>query len=307
VAPGGRMRRMKDHQLKAWLRLADTGSIRAAARSLHLSQAAVTKAIRELEAEVDAQLVLRSSRGIEFTECGRQLTVRARLAHQQLELARQDIRILQGSQHGRVSIAVTPMVFLGVLPEVVRAFRKAMPHAQLKLFDGLIPQVLPLLREGTIDFAVAGPVAAALDADFAFERLDMIEMAVLCRRGHPLNRATRWEEVAGAEWLMHLAPGSQHTFLLEQYAAQGLPLPEHRIEVASFGVSWGLLTRSDALMVGPAGMLTMPPYADLVERVPLAMPVPPLELGIVSPRGKPLSLAALRLAELFRKYLARPA
>ena len=51
---------MKDHQLKAWLRLADTGSIRAAARSLHLSQAAVTKAIRELEAEVDAQLVLRS-------------------------------------------------------------------------------------------------------------------------------------------------------------------------------------------------------------------------------------------------------
>ena len=70
---------MKDHQLKAWLRLADTGSIRAAARSLHLSQAAVTKAIRELEAEVDAQLVLRSSRGIEFTESGRQLTVRARL------------------------------------------------------------------------------------------------------------------------------------------------------------------------------------------------------------------------------------
>lgn len=60
-------------------------------------------------------------------------------------------------------------------------------------------------------------------------------------------------------------------------------------------------------MVGPAGMLTMPPYDALVERVPLAMPVPPLELGIVSPRGKPLSLAALRLAELFRKYLARPA
>lgn len=168
----------------------------------------MTKAIRELEAEVDAQLVLRSSRGIEFTESGRQLTVRARLAHQQLELARQDIRILQGSQHGRVAVAVTPMVFLGVLPEVVRAFRKAMPQAQLKLFDGLIPQVLPLLREGAVDFAVAGPVASALDADFAFERLDMIEMAVLCRRGHPLRHATRWEEIAGAEWLMHLAPAA---------------------------------------------------------------------------------------------------
>ena len=40
---------MKDHHLRAWLKVAELRSIRAAARSLHLSQAAVTKAIKELE------------------------------------------------------------------------------------------------------------------------------------------------------------------------------------------------------------------------------------------------------------------
>ncbi len=87
---------MKDHHLKAWLSLVETGSIRAAARHLHLSQAAISKAIRELELDLDAPLVVRSSRGVTLTECGHQLTLRARLAQAQLTLARQDIQQLQG-------------------------------------------------------------------------------------------------------------------------------------------------------------------------------------------------------------------
>ena len=151
---------MKDHQLKAWLQLAESGSIRAAARDLGISPAAVTKAVRELEADLDAQLVVRSARGIVFTESGRQLHGSARaLAQEQSQLARQDIGMLRGGARARVAVAVTPMVFLGVLPEVVRAFRKAMPAARLTLFDGLVPQAVPLLREGRVDFAVSAPAA----------------------------------------------------------------------------------------------------------------------------------------------------
>lgn len=122
---------MKDHHLKAWLSLVDNGSIRSAARHLNLSQAAVTKAIRELEQDVNAALVTRRSRGFTLTECGHQLTVRARLTQAQLALARQDIRQLQGSSQGQDSVSVTPMVFLGVLPQVIHDFRKRIPLAQL--------------------------------------------------------------------------------------------------------------------------------------------------------------------------------
>jgi molybdate transport repressor ModE-like protein len=294
---------MKDHQLKAWLQLAESGSIRAAARDLGISPAAVTKAVRELEAELDAPLVLRSARGIVFTDSGRQLIARARLAQQQLELARQDIAMLQGGARARVSVAVTPMVFLGVLPEVVRAFRHAMPGARLTLFDALLPQALPMLRGGGVDFAVSGPLAADLDADLAFEPLDTMPMAVLCRRGHPLRHATTWGEVADAEWLLHVVPGSQHAHWLQQLRSRGERLPERVIEVNSFGTSWSLLTRSDALLVAPAQMLATPPYGEQIERIALPLDLPPLQLGLMSLRGIPLSLAAERLAEQFRKFL----
>lgn len=295
---------MKDHQIKAWLQLAESGSIRAAARDLRISPAAVTKAVRELEADLDAQLVVRSARGIVFTDSGRQLTARARLAREQLELARQDIAMLQGGARARVAVSVTPMVFLGVLPEVVSAFRKAMPGARLTLFDGLVPQALPMLREGRVDFAVSGPAAGDLDADVAFEPLDALEMAVLCRRGHPLRLATTWDEVVDAEWMMHIAPGSQHAHWLERLKADGKPLPEHVIEVNSFGTSWSLLTRSDALLVAPADMLRLSPYGSMIERVALDIELPPLQIGLLTLRGIPLSLAAERLAEQFRKFLA---
>ncbi len=295
---------MKDHQLKAWLQLAESGSIRAAARDLRMSPAAVTKAIRELESELDAALVVRSSRGITYTESGRQLTVRARLAQEQLQLARQDIGLLQGRGRAQVSVSVTPMVFLGVLPDVVRAFRKAMPDARLTLFDGLVPLAVPLLREGRVDFAVAGPAATDLEADIAFEQLDAMEMAVLCRRGHPLRRATRWDDLADAEWLMHIAAGTQHARWVEQLKAQQLRLPQHVIEVNSFGTSWSLLTRSDALLVAPADLLDTEPFGSMIERIPVALELPPLQLGLITLRGIPLSMAAQRLAEQFRKFLA---
>lgn len=295
---------MKDHQLKAWLQLVESGSIRGAARDLHISPAAVTKAIRELEADVDAPLVVRSTRGIVFTESGRQLTVRARLAQTQLDLARQDIRMLQGDARAHVSVSVTPMVFLGVLPDVVSAFRQAMPLARLTLFDGLVPQALPMLREGSVDFAIAGAIATDLETDIDFEPLDTMEMAVLCRRGHPLRRASAWEQVVDAEWLVHIAPGSQHARWLEQLKKQGLHPPGRVIEVNSFGTSSALLTRSDALLIAPAELLRTAPYRDMIERVPLRLALPSLELGLLTPRGLPLSMAAERLAELFRKFVA---
>jgi len=64
---------MRDHQLRALMQVAESGSIRAAARDLNLSQSALTKALRELEESVGAALVSRSYRGVEFTPAGQAL------------------------------------------------------------------------------------------------------------------------------------------------------------------------------------------------------------------------------------------
>ena len=60
---------MKNQQLKALVQIAESGSIRAA-RVMNLCQSALTKSLRELEEEVGVELLLRSYKGIEFTDAG---------------------------------------------------------------------------------------------------------------------------------------------------------------------------------------------------------------------------------------------
>jgi len=293
---------VKDFQLRALLHVADAGSIRAAARALGLSQPAVTKALRDLEASVDAPLVHRNSRGVELTECGRQLAKRARLAQAQLTMARQDIAQLQGGKQALVSVAITPAVFMGALPDVLREFKREMPLAQVKLYEGLMPQALPLLREGRVEFAVAAPIETAVDPDLEFEPICSLEMMFVCRAGHALANATRWDEVVDADWLVQQASGSHHTVFLDRLKSQGLSLPRSIVEVSTFGVSWGLLTRSDMLTILPTRFLEILPYGQQIARVPLQMPLLPLTLGILKLRSAPLSLAATQLATLFTRY-----
>jgi hypothetical protein len=50
-------------------------------------------------------------------------------------------------------------------------------------------------------------------------------------------------------------------------------------------------------------MLATPPYGEQIERIALPLDLPPLQLGLMTLRGIPLSLAAERLAEQFRKFL----
>jgi len=299
---------MKDLHLRAWLKVAELRSIRAAARSLHLSQAAVTKAIKELEIELAAPLLTRSPKGIAVTECGEHLTVRARLAQAQLALARQDIRQLLSGAQARVAVGVTPMVMLSVLPDVLTEFRTRMPAARVKVSEGLLAAVQPALRNGTMDFALASRMKDGGGGhEFDFEELRPLEFMIACRKGHPLARARRWEDLRGCEWLLNVSGGSHTEAFLHGLRAHGLPEPERVIDCDTFGVMWNLMTRSDALIVCPSGMLNVKPYGDEARRIRADVPMPVASIGIMSLPGTPLSLAAATMADIFRRHVARGA
>ena len=61
---------IKFHQIRAFVEVAREGSIRGASRSLAISQPALTKAIKELEEGLSAQLFVRRSQGVALTENG---------------------------------------------------------------------------------------------------------------------------------------------------------------------------------------------------------------------------------------------
>ncbi|HTJ95492.1 MAG TPA: LysR family transcriptional regulator, partial [Pararobbsia sp.] len=124
---------MRPHQLKALVAAADHGSIRAAARSVFLSQGALTKALKELEGEVDVALITRSTQGIQLTEAGRLLYVRASAIIAQMTAARDAVDRLKGESEGTLRAAISPLTAVTFFPRAYLAFRRRMPNVEVCL------------------------------------------------------------------------------------------------------------------------------------------------------------------------------
>jgi LysR family hca operon transcriptional activator len=77
---------MELRHLRYFVAVAEEGSLTLAAdRRLHTAQPSLSRQIRDLEAEVGVQLLIRSPRGIELTAAGRAFLDHARLALSQVE------------------------------------------------------------------------------------------------------------------------------------------------------------------------------------------------------------------------------
>jgi len=295
---------MKDHQLRALVQVAECSSIRAAARAMNLSQSALTKALRELEEDVGAELLTRSYKGIEFTAAGSVLLTRARLALSILDKAVEEVRLLHGGPGSRVVIAVTPMAGALVLPRVLREYERLQPNTEVHLTEGLLTQVLPDLIEGRLDFAIAVADAADLPYEIVFEPLGPAEAVLAAREGHPLAEATTWAELKDAKWVMNLSPGSLGRNLLSWLGQQCLPPPRHMIRCASTMLMLELMQRTDCIGIGPARLFEDRLVGHGIRCIGVKPLPPPMSFGLLRLRGVPLSTAAKPMATLFARYLS---
>lgn len=288
---------MKYHQLKAFLTVAEQGSIRAAARSLHLSQAALTKALKELEVDLGVSLVLRTARGVQLTEYGLRLRTRAQMIVSEMRRAEDDIAHMRSAGTGTVAAAITPTTAMSYLPAAYRAFRKKMPHAQVSFIEGFTGVALPRLREGALDFVVAVVVAEQLAPEFDYFELYRSESVIVARQGHPLSHCTQLSELVDAEWLLNPSPESSTRRLLDFFTERGLPTPERVVECPSFVIAHALLRGCDAIAAMPAPLLEHRWVEEGLVVLPVTDPLPPIAIGVVTRRDSPLTPAASMLLD----------
>ncbi|RTZ41688.1 LysR family transcriptional regulator [Candidimonas sp. SYP-B2681] len=295
---------MKDHQLKALVQVSESGSIRAAARLMNLSQSALTKALRELEEDVGAELLLRSYKGIEFTPAGRVLLTQARYALSALSRARNEIHLLQGGVGACVAVAITPMVAVVALPQVLETYQASYPDAELRLTEGFLTHIIPALVEGQIDFAIAIADPNDLPHEISFQQIAEVNGAVAGRVGHPLISARSWEDLAQARWVMNISAGSHAQNLVEWLVQAGHGAPAHVVNCNSPMMMTEMMRRTDLLGFAPEPLLQDAKFSLGMKQIAgLPMP-PPMALGLLHLRGVPLSTAAKPLASLFVRHLS---
>ncbi|WBY01229.1 LysR substrate-binding domain-containing protein [Ramlibacter tataouinensis] len=284
---------MKLQQLQVLVHVVDHGGIRAAARQLHLSQAAVTKSMRLLEEVAGVSLLRRGSRGVEPTEAGEKLLARARLVTRQVELAQEELRQLAGEDEGRVRIGLTPYVTLTALGEAFHWFRQRYREVKVEFSEGLMRRVLPRLRDGTLDLAVVAADVGELQGDeFSVRRLSRARQHIVVREGHPVLTQPSAALLAQQEWVMtHPIPADRQNRVWAMFALAGLEPPE-RVVVCETLAALTLLRNSDAVGIMPEPLQGHPESRGIVAVPDCGLTPTDIELLLLARPDIPLTPAA---------------
>jgi len=297
---------MRLNHIRDFMAVVEAGSLRAAARSLALSQPALTKSLRQLETELGAVLLTRGVRGARPTEIGRAFLARARAVTVELQRAREEVDQLRGGRTGRLAIGSAPGPALGLLPAALPRLRERWREAAISIQDVSPAEVLPALREGRLDFALSVPIGplSTPGPECTVESLYRNAARIIARRGHPLAAATSLAGLAGAEWVR--TGGTDNTSMLPAaFRVAGIEPPHYRIECRSFFALAEIVAASDLLAVVPWQLAAREAAGGRIVELPLGDTLPAREICLFRRADLPLTPIARECAEILRSLARR--
>lgn len=302
---------MKLHQLRALLAICESGSIQEASRLLHISQPALSKGIKELEAELGVPLLVRSNRGITVTEYGERLVRRARLILEEVRRAREEIESLKGTMDGKLAIGVSPVTPGAQFIASLNRYRKRYPRVQVQIHELRPSKLIEGLREGQLDLVLTSLPASRCGDGFHWTELFSQPAVLAVRKGHPLGGARSLRELLDEEWLLQdTLELSKVGMMFEQHRIEP---PQRVIECASVVLFSELALNTDAVSYWSRRLLDhVQKLGQELQVLDLQEQVPPMNISLVCRDQELMTREAKILAdELVYAYTsphaARPA
>jgi DNA-binding transcriptional LysR family regulator len=207
-------------QLKAFVAIAETGTFTAAALRVHVTQAAISMQIRQLENEVGAKLFVRAPRHVILTEAGEHLLQRARQILREHDAAIEELAELAGAERGRLRIgSASAMVLTDPLPDILKQLRKQHPRAEVSVVSGTSEALVQQILAGELDLAfVSLPVEAR---GIQTERLSEDQLVAIASPRHRLGKQqTVSAYTLAGEKLILGERGGNTRRLIDQFFAQ---------------------------------------------------------------------------------------
>jgi DNA-binding transcriptional LysR family regulator len=189
-------------QLRVFIEVARLQSFSRAGSEIGLTQSAVSRCVRELEAEIGLKLIDRTTREVQLTDVGGNLVASVSRLLTDLDDALREIREIGEQRRGRVMVAASPTIACRLMPNIVAACGTQFPYITLGLRDDVQSDVVRKVKSGEVDFGVViGPLSAD---DLFTEPLMTDSFCLVSRDDHPLasRREVAWRELDGERLVM---------------------------------------------------------------------------------------------------------
>jgi DNA-binding transcriptional LysR family regulator len=218
-------------QLRLFLALADTGSVSAAAKAMHVTQPTASMQLKEVSQAVGLPLYELVGKRIYLTEVGQSLAATARSMSRSWESFEQEVDAVRGLSRGKLRLAVvsTAKYFM---PRLIGAFCKKHPDIDLSLEilnrDGVVHR----LADNLDDLYIMSMPPAHLDlTDEVFMSNPLV---VIASTLDPLTKgqALTLQDLAGRRFILR-EQGSGTRMAVDQHFRRHRFKADIRLELGS--------------------------------------------------------------------------
>lgn len=281
---------LDSRQLRAFSILARTGSFTATAQELHLSQSAISHAMKALEQEIGCRLLDRMGKAVVLNQAGEQLLVHVEKVLQEMDTARAELGRLGKWGSSRLRIGASTTACQHVLPAVLREFKESFPQCAISIEPGDTPEMIDALRAHRIDLAVN--LEPRREEPLEFRPLFADELVFITSPLHPWAQAGKVvrDEIPRQHYILY-GKGSYTFQMIERY------FREEQIVLHSL-LDLGNMEAIKELVKLGLGVSILAPWTarkELGEKSLVALPLGRRKLkrrwGVLHWRGRRLSLA----------------
>lgn len=198
-----RIRPFDTRQLEAFDMLCRTGSFTRTAKSLFLTQSAVSHSMKNLEDEAGCKLLRRQGKKVALTEAGDRLLSFVRPFLDEMENVRQELDGFEKFGGGRIRLGASAQACRFLLPPLLTKFKLVQGDCRFEVKCEDTPACIDLLEDGSLDLAIT--LSPYNTSDIEFVPCFSDELRVVVSPSHEWAKAGKvnWESAYKESFILY--------------------------------------------------------------------------------------------------------
>jgi DNA-binding transcriptional LysR family regulator len=251
-------RNLNVRQMLDLLAVVEHGGVTAAAKTLNVSQPALTRSIRQLEENLDVELLAREGRGVAPTRFGVSLAEHARTIEAELRHATRNLNELRTVEAGHLVIGASPIGLATLVGPTLSRLHDEMPGLTVEVRNDPFESQLEDLDNGEIDIVIGALWDGQIHKHLVEEVLFQNSLSVILRSDHPLTRKKDlgFSDLTDETWIIARGSAAIKQLVANEFRFEGSTPPVFTIETDSMLCVKALLLSSDFICANPAELFS---------------------------------------------------
>lgn len=288
---------MDIRHLTYFIEVAKYKSFTKASKSLHLSQSTLSKVVKNLEEELNVELIDRSAKKIELTDAGEIVLAEGEMIMESLNDLSIHLYDLMNLKKGKIKIGLPPIIGFLFFPKIIKGFNNLFPDIKIHISEDESKTVQQEVRDGTLDLGV---VMLPVD-EKEFEVIPFVydELSLFVHHSHPLAHREKVEmKELEHETFILFKQQIIHDLIIEECILAGFR-PEIGYEITEWGFISEMIGENLGVSIFPKPM-NKKIDQNLIKAIPIANSNLSWKLGLISKKKKHASPAVRE----FIKYIS---